>query len=162
MPDVNIEGQDIILSSDAYTVCITDSHADLYTNTEDTQVKSSTSFVVEKDTTYHHIQLDGLIVDSGTGSGGIGDAPSDGNEYLRKNNVWVKRVHPSPTQDAYLYGMVDSLDTFRNVAIGNSPDVDARFVSINDLIDFNLLKRNGGGGNVIPTGPKYENTPQLL
>ena len=99
---------------------------------------------------------------------GIEDSDYDNKMYVRKNGAWLALDRTSfPTElDTYLYGQVDLLLNFRNVALGNSPDVEARFVSVRDLLAMGIIERTDNGYEylepgvgIISTGPKYMETP---
>lgn len=87
---------------------------------------------------------------------GIEDADYDNNMYVRKNGKWViLTIEPFPEiePDSYLYSEVADLRAWQNIAMGNSPDVDARYISVNELIALGILKRQPGGavsGVVVP------------
>jgi hypothetical protein len=99
---------------------------------------------------------------------GIKDAPINSNLYVRRGGAWIvlDSVSFPPVLDSYLHANVDDLLDWQRVATGNSLDVEARYISIRDLLLMGIIVRTEDGYeylrpgvDIISTGPKYMETP---
>jgi hypothetical protein len=98
------------------------------------------------------------------GGNGIEDAPYDYSSYVRKNGKWevFDYVNYPVPQDDYLYEQVEILNDFKDTALGFGIDPDDRFVSLNDLVDLNIIKDDpSSGGGFVPVGPPVLSTPPI-
>ena len=117
--------------------------------------------VVEQTTSYVVLEKQFFVDFGGTGSrGGIKDAPRDSKLYVRKNGAWVEldNISYPPTQDSYLYEQVDLLNDFKQSGLGLGVDPKEKFVTINALLGYGVVKDNGSGV-LGPTGPIFMTVP---
>lgn len=120
-------------------------------NTQD--LVTSTSFAVLENTTEFSVINQEILVplDSQVG---IEDAAYDSNMYVRKNGAWLVLDRVSfPTElDSYLYGEVETLNSFKDKALGNTIYNKERFISVNDLLDMGIIERIGTGFGYLEPG----------
>ena len=98
---------------------------------------------------------------SPTFGSGIEDAPYDFTPYLRYQGTWIEFNYTDfpPPADSYLYSRVEDLTGFQRTALGFGYDPNARFVTLDELLDLGVLVPNGGSGSYVPPGPTYQVVP---
>lgn len=124
----------------------------------ETVVVADGSTVVANQVEVVHVYGDG----SGGTSGGIGDdAPVSSQVYGRRNNEWfpINLTSMPYLKDAFVYGELDTLGDFKDVAVGNSPTPNARFIRLEELLATGVLKIDNG--NVVTTSIPHMDIPPI-
>lgn len=150
----------------------------------DSTFNSTTDFSVIN-TAESFYTIDQSIVISLDGGTGIEDVPYNSQLYVRSNGTWVEMPEipsagvigpkgdtgdtgPAGTLDPAIANQVTLLSNFRNTALGLTTANEDRYISVFDLIEMGVLRKEGSGfdylvpnEDIFYTGPAVVEVPPV-